>query len=189
MPTPKKAATIDELHQMFARAKLTVIADYRGLKVSDLQGLRAALRPINGEARVAKNTLATLAAERAGIPQLADYLVGPTIVIVSYDDPVPVAKAVGDFARTSRILAVRGGMVGQRPLAEADVAAIAALPTRDVLIGRVVGQIQAPLYGLVGVLSGVIRQFGYVLQARIEQLGGETGDAAPAAVAEAPADD
>jgi large subunit ribosomal protein L10 len=107
-------------------------------------------------------------------------------MIVAYDDPTGVARAVGDFARTSRILAVRGGVAGQRLLNEGDVTAIAALPSREVLISRVVGQIQAPLYGLVGALSGVIRSFGYVLQARIDQLGG-AGEGAATDAAEAPA--
>ncbi len=184
MPTPKKEATVEELREIFSRSTLTVVTDYRGLKVSDLQALRTALRPLNAEARVAKNTLATLAAEQAGMGQLGEQLTGPTMLVVGYDDPVGVAKAVGDFARTSRILTVRGGLVGQRALDEAGLAALAALPGREVLIGRVVGQIQAPLYGLVGVLSGAIRQFAYVLQARIDQLGG-----APADAAEAPAGD
>jgi large subunit ribosomal protein L10 len=178
MPTPKKEATVAELREMLSRATLTVIADYRGLSVSDLQGFRTTLRTRNGEARVAKNTLATRAAEESGLGGLREHLAGPTIVIVSYDNPVPVAKAVGDFARTSRILTVRGGMAGRRAIGEADLSAIAALPSREVLLGRVVGQIQAPLSGLVGVLSGVIRQFGYVLQARIDQLGGVAEEAA-----------
>jgi large subunit ribosomal protein L10 len=183
--TPKKEATVEELREMLSRSSLAVVADYRGLKVSDLQALRTTLRPLNAEARVAKNTLTSIAAEQAGKQGLVEHLAGPTILITAYDDPVGVAKAVGDFARTSRILRVRGGVAGQRTIDEASLATIATLPSRDVLIGRVVGQIQAPLYGLVGVLSGTIRKFAYVLQARIDQLGG----APDGAGAEAPAGD
>ena len=82
-----------------------------------------------------------------------------------------VAKAINDFARTSRILKVRGGVAGQRSINEASLVTIAALPSRQVLLGRVVGQIQAPLTGLVSVLSGTIRKFVYVLQARVDQGG------------------
>lgn len=181
MPTPKKVAEVAELKEMLARSVLTVVADYRGLNVGDLQSFRATLRGLNGEARVAKNTLAVLAAEQAGVEQLRETLAGPTMLIVSYEDPVSVAKAVGDFARTSRILKVRSGLVGHRLVDEGGLADIAALPPRDQLIGRVIGQMQAPLYGLVGVLSGVIRQFAYVVQARIDQLGGAPdGAEAPA---------
>src|SRR5918998_912431 len=172
MPTPKKEATVAELRYILSRATLTVVADYRGLSVADLQGLRTTLQPLNGEARVAKNTLTAIAAREAGVPELEQQLVGPTMLVVSYDDPVVVARAVGDFARTTRILTVRGGLAGRRLVGAEQIAAIATLPSREVLLGRVVGQMQAPLYGLVGVLSGVIRQFAYVLQARIDQLGG-----------------
>jgi large subunit ribosomal protein L10 len=166
---------------MLSRATLTVVADYRGLKVSDLQTFRTTLRGLNADAKVAKNTLTTIAARQVGKEALTEYLAGPTILINAYGDPVSVAKAVGDFARTSRILKVRGGITGQRAINEAAVATIATLPSREVLIGRVIGQIQAPLYGLVGVLSGTIRKFAYVLQARIDQLGGPPQDAAAAA--------
>lgn len=185
MPTPKKVAEVAELRDMLERSSLTVVADYRGLKVSDLQQFRTTLRPLNAEARVAKNTLTSIAAEQAGVAGLSQHLAGPTLLITAYDDPVGVAKAIGDFARTSRILQVRGGIAGQRMIDEGSLATIATLPSREVLIGRVVGQIQAPLYGLVGVLSGTIRKFAYVLQARIDQLGGAPGEAG----AEAPAGD
>lgn len=178
MPTPKKEATVAELRDMLSRSALAIAADYRGLKVSDLQALRTTLRPLNGEARVAKNTLTRLAAEQADKQGLIEHLAGPTVLITAYGDPVGVAKAIGDFARTSRILKVRGGVAGQRPINEASLATIATLPSREVLLGRVVGQMQAPIYGLVSVLSGTIRQFAYVLQARIDQLGGAPGEAA-----------
>ena len=185
MPTPKKEAAVTELRDVLERSSLAVVADYRGLKVSDLQQFRTTLRPLNAEARVAKNTLTSIAAAQAGKGELSQYLVGPTLLITAYDDPVGVAKAIGDFARTSRILQVRGGIAGQRLIDEASLATIATLPSREVLLSRVVGQIQAPLYGLVSVLSGTIRKFAYVLQARIEQLGGAPGEAS----AEAPAGD
>ncbi len=185
MPTPKKVAEVAELRDVLERSSLAVIADYRGLKVSDLQQFRTTLRPLNAEARVAKNTLTSIAAEQAGKSGLTEHLAGPTLLITAYDDPVGVAKAIGDFARTSRILQVRGGIVGQRVINDAALTTIATLPSREVLLGRVVGQIQAPLYGLVGVLSGTIRKFAYVLQARIDQLGGAPDEA----VAEAPAGD
>jgi large subunit ribosomal protein L10 len=180
MPTPKKVATVGEIRDMLSRANLTIVTDYRGLTVADLQAFRATLRSLNGQARVVKNTLTTIAAREVGKEQLTAYLTGPTMLVIAYDDVVSVAKAVSDFARTSRILKVRGGLVGQQLIDDAGLTVIATLPSREVLLSRVVGQIQAPLYGLVSVLSGTIRQFAYVLQARIDQLGG---------TAEAPAGD
>lgn len=177
MPTAKKTETIARFTEMLSRSTLTVVTDYRGLKVADLQELRATLRPLNAEAHVAKNTLTARAAVEAGVPRLEEQLAGPTMLVTAFGDPVAVAKAVGDFARTTRILTVRGGLSGQRIITPEDVASIATLPSRDVLLGRLLGQIQAPLYGLVSVLGGTIRQFAYVLQARIEQLGGNEAEA------------
>lgn len=181
MPTPKKVEEVAVLRDMLERSALTVIADYRGLKVSDLHQFRTTLRPLNAEARVAKNTLTSIAADQAGQESLKEYLAGPTLLITAYADPISVAKAIGDFARTSRILQVRGGLAGTRTITESSLATIAALPGREALLARVVGQIQAPLYGLVGVLSGPIRSFAYVLQARIDQLGGAPAEEASAA--------
>jgi len=180
LPTAKKTATVAELGDMLSRASMTVVADYRGLKVSELQTFRTTLRGLNADARVAKNTLTTIAAREVGKAGLTEYLSGPTILINAYGDPVSVAKAINDFARTSRILKVRGGVAGQRSISEASLTTNAALPSREVLLGRVVGQIQAPLTGLVSVLSGTIRKFAYVLQARIEQLNVPAAEAAPA---------
>lgn len=178
MPTPKKEASVAELSDMLSRATMTVVADYRGLKVSDLQAFRTTLRGLNGDAKVAKNTLTAIAARQVGKEGLTPYLAGPTVLINAYGDPVSVAKAIDTFARTSRILKVRGGVAGTQSVDEAGVQRIATLPSREVLLGRVVGQIQAPLYGLVGVLSGTIRKFAYVLQARMDQLGGAPQEAA-----------
>ena len=84
MPTPKKEATVAELRDSLSRATMTVVADYRGLTVADLQGLRTTLRGLHGEARVAKNTLTAIAAREAGVPELEGQLVGPTMLVVSY---------------------------------------------------------------------------------------------------------
>src|SRR6266498_1537818 len=111
MPTPRKAAIIDELTDQLGRAQLTIVADYRGLKVSDLQGLRSTLRPIGAEFHVAKNTLTAIAADRAGVEGLSEILAGPTALVLAFNDPVATSKAVNDFARTSRILTVRGGVM------------------------------------------------------------------------------
>jgi large subunit ribosomal protein L10 len=172
MPTPKKVATVAELSEALSRAKLTIVTDYRGLRVSDLQNLRTQLRPHRAEVRVAKNTLATIAARNNALGALEAALVGPTALVVAFDDPVQPAKIVSDFARTSRILQVRAGMLDGAMIRASDVEALGALPGKEVLVGRVVGGLAGPLYGIVGVLAGPIRSLQYVLQARAEQLGG-----------------
>jgi large subunit ribosomal protein L10 len=180
MPTPQKAATIDELTDQLSRAKLTIVADYRGLGVGDLQGLRGNLRPLNAEFRVAKNTLTRFAAERAGIEGMAPLLEGPTALVLAYDDPVQTSKVVSDFVRTSRILTVRGGVMGQRLVTAPDIDAIATLPPREVLLGKLVGLLASPMARTVGVLSGPIRSLPYVLNARADALGGGEAEAVAA---------
>src|SRR5215210_1017859 len=114
MPTPQKATTIEQLTDQLSRATLTIVADYRGLGVGDLEGLRGSLRALNADFRVAKNTLTTIAADRAGIEGMRPLLEGPTALVLAYDDPVQPSKIVTDFVRTSRILTVRGGVMRQR---------------------------------------------------------------------------
>ncbi len=114
MPTAEKAEMIDDLTDRLTRAQLTIIADYRGLRVGDLQGLRGNLRPLGAEFRVAKNTLTSIAAERAGIDGVAPMLEGPTALVLAYDDPVATSKVISDFVRTSRVLTLRGGVMNHR---------------------------------------------------------------------------
>lgn len=180
MPTPKKVETVAELSEILSRSKLTIVTDYRGLSVADLQNLRGQLRQHNAEMRVAKNTLTLRAAQENSMEALEPALKGPTALVTAFDDPVQPAKVVSDFARTSRVLAIRAAMLEGSLIGAGEIEALANLPSRDVLIGQVVGGLSSPLYGLVGVLAGPIRTLQYVLQARASQLGGDATDEAAA---------
>ena len=169
MPTPQKARVIDALTDSLQRAQLAVLTDYRGLKVGDLQTLRATLRPLGAEFHIAKNTLTRIAAERVGIEGLAPMLDGPLALLLAYDDPVGASKAITDFARTSRILTVKAGVLNHRVIAAGDVEALASMPSREVLLGKLLGLMVSPMARTVGVLSGPSRSLAYVLQARVEQ--------------------
>ena len=182
MPTAKKAVTINELSEQLDRSHLTIIADYRGLKVSDLQGLRRTLRPFDAEVRIAKNTLTRIAADNIGIDGLEPLLEGPTSLVMAYGDVVGTAKAVGDFVRTSRILAVRGGVLDKRLVNPADIEQLATMPSVEVLRGRLVGMLASPMTRVVGVLGGPSRSIAYLLNARAEELGG--GEVAEAVAAD-----
>lgn len=178
MPTPQKAAQIADLADRLSRSQLTIIADYRGLSVSALQEFRSKIRPMEAEFRVAKNTLTRIAAEQVGIEGLEPQLEGPTAILFAYGDVVAPAKAVSDFARSSRILQVRAGVMNNQVLTPADVEAISSLPPREELIGKLVGLLASPMARTVGVLSGPARSLVYLSNARVEQLGGETAEAA-----------
>jgi large subunit ribosomal protein L10 len=166
----KKQEAVDQLTEQIGRAQITVLADYRGLTVSDMAVLRGRLRDAGAEFHVAKNTLTRRAAERLGCDELVPYLVGPTGLAFGYGDPTALAKALTEYARVSRIFAVKGGLLGNRVLPAADVGRLADLPSREVLLARVVGGVQAPIYGLVGVLGGTLRNLVGVLEARRQQL-------------------
>lgn|SRR5690606_34417479 len=120
--------------------------------------------------RVAKNTLTKIAADAQEINGLDSVLEGPTALVFAYDDPAQPAKILRDFARSSRILQIKAGVLEGNVLTADQVADIADLPSREELVAKVVGGISSPLYGLVGVLSGPVRSLAYVLQARREQL-------------------
>lgn len=173
MPTARKAAVIDQLTDQLGRSQLTIVADYRGLNVGDLQGLRASLRPFGAEFHIAKNTLTRVAAGNAGIEGLDSALEGPTALVLAYEDFVGAAKAIADFARTSRVLTVRGGVMNQQFITPAQVEAVSTLPSREVLLGKLVGLLASPMARTVGVLSGPSRSAAYLLNARAGQLGGE----------------
>ncbi len=182
MPTPQKAATINELADQLSRAQLTIVTDYRGLGVGDLEGLRTNLRPSGAQFRIAKNTLTVIAAGRVGIEGLDGLLKGPTALVLAYDDPVQASKVVTDFVRTSRVLTVRGGVLDNRLVTAPEIDALATLPSREELQARVLGMLVSPLARTVGVLSGPSRSLAYLLNARAEQLGGgATDEAAEAA--------
>lgn len=171
MPTRQKAKTIDVLSEQLSRAQLVIVTDYRGLKVGDLQTFRGNLRPSGGEFHVAKNTLTKIAAGNAGVNGLDEHLEGPSGLVFAFEDPVQTAKAVSEFVRTSRILSVKGGVMGDRPVSAADIDAIATLPSREELQAKLLGMLVSPMSRTLGVLTGPSRSMVYLLNARGEQAG------------------
>jgi large subunit ribosomal protein L10 len=169
MPTRQKAQTIDELSNQLSRASLVIVTDYRGLKVADLQTLRGNLRPTGGEIHIAKNTLTRIAANNVGVSGLDPMLEGPSALVFAFEDVVQTAKAVTDFVRTSRILSVKGGVMGDRAVSPADVEAIATLPSREEIQARLLGMLVSPMARTLGVLTGPSRSMVYLLNARSEQ--------------------
>lgn len=176
MPTLKKSAEIDLLQERFENAKMVILTDYRGLSVSQMHDFRGKLRPSEGEFRVSKNTLVRIAAERAGVEGLEEFLHGPTAVVFAMGDIAGTAKAVSDFARTSRILQVKAGVMDNQTMTAADVEVISSLPPREELLAKLVGMLASPMARTVGVLSGPSRSVAYVVNARMESMGG--GEAA-----------
>lgn len=170
----KKEAIVADLTEKFSRSQAIILTDYRGLPVPEISRLRHQLREMTTGYHVVKNRLVKLALEKAGLPVPEDLLRGPTAIAFCYEDVAAPSKALMDFARESRILTIKGGILGDRVITAEEVSALAALPPRDVLRAQVLAGIQAPIAGLLDVLSGPLRQLVHVLQARAQQLEGAT---------------
>lgn len=155
----EKQAIIEETARLLDGSEALYVGDYRGLTVADLTKLRAALRERGATLRVLKNTLASIAAEQAGQKSLKELLSGPTAVAFCGDDLVGPAKTLSDYSRANPAFVVRGGLLQGSVLDADGVRRLAALPSREVLVGQVVGTMAAPLTGLVTVLQGTISGF------------------------------
>ena len=174
MPTKQqKELFVEAVHEKMQSCKSAILADYRGLTVSAITELRNKLRESNSDMKVAKNTLIKIAVDKIGIEGLDPYLEGPTAIAFGYDDPVAPAKILSEFARTNKALEIKGGVLEGRVITAEGVKSLASLPSREVLLAKVLGGMQAPLYGFANVLQGNIRNFVYVLEAVRKQKAGE----------------
>ena len=185
----RKAAVIADIKQRLENADAAVLTEYRGLTVTDIANLRAALRPAATDYKIFKNTLARRAAIDAGLDDLVDSLEGPVaIAFVRRDegDAVTAAKALRDFARGNANLVVKGGVLGPRVLTTADVEALADVPPREQLLARLAGGFQAPLTKAAGLFQAFTRNFAYGVKAYIDQREESQPQAATAPEAAAP---
>jgi large subunit ribosomal protein L10 len=168
-PRQEKVAVVDEITAKLNEADAVIITEYRGMSVGQLAALRRQLRPAGGEYKVYKNTLARFAAQNAGVSDLASLLNGPSGITFIKGDAAAVAKSLRDAARTNPLLVLKGGVMGGRVITAKDVESLAELPTRDVLLARFAGALQAPLVKTAGLLQALPRNFAYGLKALIEQ--------------------
>jgi large subunit ribosomal protein L10 len=183
----EKERIVEELTERLKTTPTLFVADYRGLSVSEIDELRTKVIEHGARFTVVKNTLTKRAAEAAGADALLAMLEGPTAIafIEADGDMVGVAKALADSARTTRVLAIRGGILDGDPIGEEEVKNLATLPPVEVLRGQVLGAITSPLITVVGLIAAPVRDLIGLIDARIEQLQaqGDTGEA-PAVEAE-----
>ena len=173
-----KAPLVDALAERLERSSIAILTDYRGLSVAEMMDIRRKLRAVSVEYQVTKNTLTRFAAEKTNKTAIQPDLVGPTAIAFGYDDPVTAARAVQDYLRTSRVLTVKSAVLGERRLAPEEVRTLAELPGKPQLQARFVGTVQGPMASVVGTLNGLLTQIVYVVDQRVQQLGGETADSA-----------
>ncbi len=172
MPTPEKVAVVEELTERLARSRALILTDHRGLTVKESTELRRRLREAGVDFKVAKNTLLSRAAQKAGIEGLDPFLAGPTSVTFVYTDPVAPAKVLSEFARTHPNLSFKGGWLDGKSISADQVKALADLPPREVLLAQVLAGMQAPISGFVGVLHGTLAKLVRVLDAVRQQREG-----------------
>lgn len=165
MNRDSKEQVVSELADKLAAAKATFLADYRGLNVEQVTKLRVELRQAGVDYRVAKNTLLRLAAKGTGSECLEGFLAGPTAIAIAGDDPVAPAKILSEFAKANNKFELKGGALDGKVLSVEDIKALADLPSREVLLGKLLGSMSAPASNFVGVLAAVPRSLVQVLAA------------------------
>ena len=169
MNVDEKRKVVERLAERIRDADSMIVADYRGLTVTQIADVRGALREAGASFAVAKNTLARRAAEEAGKPLLVDLLQGPTAIAFVGDDAAATAKKLSEVARTTRILTVRGAGLEGEALSADEVRQLGELPSKDVLRAQVVGAVASPLQGAYNVLAAPLREFLVVLDQYIAQ--------------------
>jgi large subunit ribosomal protein L10 len=166
-----KERVVTELVERLRSSDTLIVADYRGLSMSEIDDVRTELLKHGARFSVVKNTLTRRAAEEAGVPQLVELLDGPTaIAFVGEGDMIGVAKSLNDTARQTKILSLKGGILQGEPLTADQVRSLASIPPTDVLQGQVLGAIVGPLNAIVALFTAPLRELVGVIDARISQL-------------------
>ena len=170
MPTEAKRETVAALRQALAGSRTLIVSEYRGLSVKEIAEIRRALRKQDVSYRVVKNRLMRIAAQDTVGEALSPLLVGPTAIAFG-DDESATAKAVLEATRPYKQVTVTGGVLGDRAIDANGVKSLATLPSREVLLGKLAGGMQAPVATLAGLLVANIRNLGYALSQVRDQKG------------------
>jgi large subunit ribosomal protein L10 len=190
----QRAHKVEVVHEVTTRlndSAASIVSEYRGLTVAELADLRTALEAVGGDYKIFKNTLVRRAIDGNDYQPLSEYLTGPTALTFVQGDISAVAKALRDFSRANPLLLIKGGLADGSLLSTSDLAALAELPPREVLLARLAGALAAPMTQLAGLLKALPQNLAYGISALIEQRveGGEALPPAEEAAAEAAATD
>jgi large subunit ribosomal protein L10 len=168
----QKEQVVAELVERLRTSDTLLVADYRGLTMTEIDELRTRLLEHGARFSVVKNTLTRRAAEAAGVEPLLALLDGPTAIafLEAEGDAVAAAKALADVARTARVLEIRGGVMQGRAITAEDVEELAKLPPIEMLRSQVLGAVTAPLYTIVALFTAPLQDLYGLIDARIEQL-------------------
>jgi large subunit ribosomal protein L10 len=171
MPTKKKVKIIESRQEVFTESNNIILTDYRGLTTAELTALRRKVEEVGARYRVVKNSLARLAAEKTGKTNLDTLFKGPTAVAFCYGDITNLAKTFMEYVRTTKLeVTIKGGFLGDRPLSSEEVKTLSTLPSREILLARVLGGLQSPIATFITCSALPLRGLLGILQARIKQL-------------------
>ena len=165
MPTAEKVDTVERLKETISESKAVVLADFSGIDVASVTELRNKLREASVTYEVVKNRLAKWAIEGAGLAGLSEHLTGPTAMAFATGDPLAPAQILQKFIDGGGKIAIKSGILDGQVMSADQVKVLALLPSREELLARTVGTIQAPLSGLVGVMNGLLRSLVGVVAA------------------------
>jgi large subunit ribosomal protein L10 len=190
MARPDKTAAVAELTEEFRTSSAAVLTEYRGLSVAQLKELRRSLGT-DTHYSVVKNTLTKIAAREAGVGAFDDLLQGPSAIAFVKGDPVEAAKGLRDFAKAHPFLVIKGGVLDGKPLTPTEIAKLADLESREVLLAKMAGALQASLTNAVSLFAAPLAQTARVIDAlrAVKAEQGTTEAPAEDATSEAPAED
>lgn len=169
MNRTEKTELSTQLKDKFSRAKVAIFADYKGLKASQADDLRRQLRTHNTEVKVLKNNVARLVSKEGAlgddVKALMDTVVGPTLVAFAFGDPAAAAKVIHKFSQDNEALKLKDSLLGRARINAASVEELAKLPSKEVLIAKMLGTLNAPITNFVGVMAALPRSLVTVLAA------------------------
>ena len=174
MNRKEKAQVVSDLGEKVKGFQAVVLTNYRGLKVGQIDRLRQRLREEKISYHVVKNTLMKLASKGTDLEKLDNYFEGPTAMAISYGDPVLLAKILSEFVKTQPSLEIKVGLIQGKVTSPEEVKALATMPSREVLLGQILGGIQGTASQLGAVIYNAIQQVLGTIQARVDQLSKQT---------------
>jgi len=169
LPNQKKIDQVNELADLFSNSDTIILADYKGTSVTELSGLRRALNSTSAKFKIAKNTLAKLAAEKSSKEILSEEITGPLGFVLSNDDPSQITKILFKYAEDNNLdFNIKKGLVNNDLVDEDTLLRLSKLPSKEILLAKLMGSMNSPITNLVFVLQGTIQGFATVLQRHVE---------------------
>jgi large subunit ribosomal protein L10 len=172
----EKEHVVSDISKQVEGLKAAVLTNYRGLNVEQLSQLRRRFREEKISYHVVKNTLMKLASKGTDLEKLTDYFEGPTAIAISYGDPTLLAKILAEFVKSQPALEIKAGLIQGKVTTPEEVRSLATIPSREVLMAQVLGEIQMPGGQLAGVIQSALQQVLGVIQARVDQLTNSNGE-------------